>query len=67
MLGYNDEWTRSIQQNFNTDQTQGRVSIFMEIITKSISNKDNSQQVAVAVAVVLTQNVRLFAQILDRI
>jgi hypothetical protein len=23
VLGYNDEWTRSIQQNFNTDQTQG--------------------------------------------
>jgi hypothetical protein len=23
VLGYNDEWNRSIQQNFNTDQTQG--------------------------------------------
>ena len=23
MLGYNDEWNRSIQQNFSIDQTQG--------------------------------------------
>jgi hypothetical protein len=40
---------------------------FMEIITKSISNKDNSQQVAVAVVIVLTQNAGLSAQTLNRI
>jgi hypothetical protein len=39
VLGYNDEWNRSIQQNFNTDQTQGA-----SVNIRGNNNKVNIEQ-----------------------